>query len=101
MGYFAARYGYTIVGALIPSSTSQAAPSAADLAALKSQIAETGAPVVFNEIGTPPALARAIADETGVKVVELATHTLPRDESYETFIDELAAGIAGALGGRT
>lgn len=101
MGYFAARYGFRLVGALIPSSTSQAAPSAADLVALKALIEQTGAPVVFNEIGTPKALARALADETGVTVVELATHTLPGDESYGSFIDQLATGIAGALGGAT
>jgi zinc/manganese transport system substrate-binding protein len=35
MGYFAQRYGFKLVGAIIPSLTSQAEVSAADLAALK------------------------------------------------------------------
>ena len=34
LGYFAERYGFTIVGAIVPSITSGAAPSAQELAAL-------------------------------------------------------------------
>jgi hypothetical protein len=39
----------------------------------------------------------AIAGETGVRVVQLASHTLPPDASYLTYIRDLANGIAGAL----
>lgn len=97
LGYFAKRYDLRLVGALVSSPSSQAAPSAADLAALKHQIIEVGVPAIFNEIGTPKALSATIAEETGVEVIELATHTLPDDGSYETFIAEIASGIRRGL----
>jgi zinc/manganese transport system substrate-binding protein len=98
MGYFARRYDFVLVGALIPSTTSQSAPSAADLAELTEQIEDLGVPAIFNELGTPPALSEAIASETGVEVIELATHNLPDDGSYFTFIAEISRGVAQGLG---
>ncbi len=77
MGYFAGRYGFTVVGAIIPSVSSGAAPSAQQLAALIDQIRSTGAPAIFLETGTNLQLADQIASETGVKVVSnLYTHSL-------------------------
>lgn len=76
-GYFAQRYGFTIVGAIVPSITSGAAPSAQELAALINQIHSSGTPAIFLEAGTNPQLADQIASETGVKVVTgLYTHSL-------------------------
>jgi ABC-type Zn uptake system ZnuABC Zn-binding protein ZnuA len=76
-GYFAGRYGFTVVGAIIPSITSGAAPSAQELADLINQIHSTGTPAIFLEAGTNPQLADQIASETGVKVVTgLYTHSL-------------------------
>jgi zinc/manganese transport system substrate-binding protein len=97
MGYFADRYGFRIVGALIPSLSSQAEASAETLARLKEQIEETGAPAVFTEPGTPSGLASAIADETGARVVEIDTHRLPDDGSYATMLTGIARSIAGTL----
>jgi ABC-type Zn uptake system ZnuABC Zn-binding protein ZnuA len=76
-GYFAERYGFTVVGAIVPSITSGAAPSALELAALVDQIRSSGAPAIFLETGTNPQLADQIASETGVKVIsDLHTHSL-------------------------
>lgn len=97
MGYFARRYGFRLVGVIIPSLTSQAGVSAADLAALKTAISANGVKVIFTELGTSPAVAQAISEETGVAVVELSTHTLPADGSYLTFMLNLANVITGAL----
>lgn len=97
MGYFARRYGFKLVGAIIPGLSTQAQVSAAELAALKKLIAENRVRAIFTEFGTSPAVARAIGDETGVKVVELATHTLPGDGSYFTFLRNIAGVITGAL----
>jgi zinc/manganese transport system substrate-binding protein len=97
MGYFAERYGLELVGVIIPSLSSQAGVSAADLAALKTAIAENGVKAIFTELGTSPAVARAIGDETGVKVVELTTHALPADGSYFTFMRDVATVISDAL----
>jgi zinc/manganese transport system substrate-binding protein len=97
MGYFAQRYGFKLVGVLIPSLSTQAEVSAADLAALKTAIEENHVRAVFTEMGTSPAVAKAIGDETGVKVIELTTHSLPADGSYFTFMSNIATVIADAL----
>jgi zinc/manganese transport system substrate-binding protein len=97
MGYFADRYGFALVGALLPSLSSQAEPSASSLAALREQVERERVPVIFDELGTPSGLAGAIADETGARVVEVATHTLPEDRSYFTFMTEVGDAVVGAL----
>jgi zinc/manganese transport system substrate-binding protein len=97
MGYFAQRYGFKLVGLIIPSLSSQAGVSAADLAALKKAIQDNHVQAIFTELGTSPAVARTIGDETGVKVVELTTHALPGDGSYFTFMRNIASVITNAL----
>lgn len=97
MGYFAQSYGFKLIGVIVPSLSSQAQVSAADLTVLKKAIADNKVKAIFTEIGTSPAVARAIGNETGVRVIELATHTIPADGSYFTFMRDMANIIAGAL----
>jgi zinc/manganese transport system substrate-binding protein len=97
MGYFAQRYGFKLVGVIIPSLTSQAEVSAADLAELKKTILQSQVKAIFTELGTSPAVADTIGKETGVKVVVLATHVLPSDGSYFTFMSDIAQVIADGL----
>ena len=96
-GYFADRYGFRLVGAIIPSLTSQAEVSSGDLAALATVIDSTGVRAIFTELGTPTKVAEAIGRETGVAVVGLASHILPADGSYSTFLTGDARTIAAAL----
>lgn len=100
LGYFADRYGFEIVGTVVNSLSSQASPSAADIATLKRQIESLGVKTIFIEAGAPKALSNVIADETGVLVIELNTHKLPDDRSYSTFMIDLASGVAAGLGSR-
>ena len=97
MGYFAQRFGFKLVGAIIPSITTQAEVSASDLAGLKKLIQDNQVKAIFTELGTPPAVAEAIGKETGVKVVELTTHSLPPDGSYFTFLRNIAQVIVDGL----
>jgi zinc/manganese transport system substrate-binding protein len=97
LGYFAARYGYEITGAVVPGITTQAEPSAADLAALKKLMQAEKVRALFAELGTPRAVADAIARETGARVVLLATHQVPADGSYFTFMRNLVNTITEAL----
>jgi zinc/manganese transport system substrate-binding protein len=97
MGYFADRYGFELVGALIPSLSSQAQVSASNLAGLREQIEREGVPTVFTERGTPPGVAEAIGEQTGARVVEIATHDLPDDGSYATFMRDAAAAVRDGL----
>ncbi len=99
MGYFSERYGFRLVGAIIPSLSSQAEPSAGQLADLATLVDAEKVPAIFTEIGTPTAVANAIADQTGVKVVAVGSHTLPADGSYFTFMREVTRAIVSGLGG--
>jgi len=88
MGYFAARYGFRLAGAIVPSLSSQAEPSARRLAELVEVIRAAGVPTIFTELGTPAPVARSVADEAGVAVVELPTHTSP-DGTYAGLMTRL------------
>jgi ABC-type Zn uptake system ZnuABC Zn-binding protein ZnuA/ABC-type Mn2+/Zn2+ transport system permease subunit len=63
--YFARRYGVSVVGAVIPSQTTQAQPSSGDVARLTRLIRREGVKAVFPESSINPKLARAIARQTG------------------------------------
>ncbi len=76
--YFAARYGFEVVGTVIPGGATLADPSSAELAALVETIREEGVTALFAETIESSDLAEAIAAEAGVgvKVVELYTGSL-------------------------
>ena len=97
MGYFSQRYGFNMIGVIIPGLSSQASVSAADLSNLKKAILHNRVKTIFTEQGTSPAIAGAIGDETGVKVMDLNTHVLPADGSYFTFLKDMADTIANGL----
>lgn len=97
MGYFADRYGFTLIGAVIPGLGTHGEVSAGELADLKAEIEHEGVPTIFSEIGTPTAVVEAISRDTGARVVELPSHTLPDDGSYFTFIREIATAVADGL----
>ncbi len=76
-GYFADRYGFKIVGTIVPSVSTDASPSAQQLARLVDRVRATGATAIFLETGANPLLAQQVAQETGVKVVTgLYTHSI-------------------------
>jgi len=85
------------VGVIVPSLSSQAQPSAAELAGLKRTIQDNHVRAIFTELGSSPAVAQALGDQTGVKVVEVTTHAVPPDGSYLTFLRNVAAVITNGL----
>lgn len=97
MGYFAQRYGFRLVGAVVPSLSSQAESSAAQLSALKSLIAANRVSVIFTELGENPKVAEALARESKAEPVQLTTHALPKGGDYFDFERGLVLTIAGAL----
>lgn len=77
LGYFAARYGFQIVGSLIPSLSTDASPSAQQLAQLTDAIRSTTAKVIFLDFGNNSQLAAQIASETKARIVtELYSESL-------------------------
>lgn len=102
LGYFADRYDFAILGSVIPSSSSLAATSAAELDALAAEIEATGVPAIFAETQHSSADAEALADRIGdVEVVELLTGTLgePGSEAdnYVGWLRQNATTIVDAL----
>lgn len=77
-GYLAERFGFRVVGAVIPGGTTLAAPSASDLADLVSAIDEAGVRTIFAESSQPDRLMKALAEEADVDVIvtELFTESL-------------------------
>jgi zinc/manganese transport system substrate-binding protein len=64
--YFARRYGITIVGAVIPSQSTQAQPSAGETAKLTELVRREHVKAVFPERSVNARLADTVARETGV-----------------------------------
>ena len=77
-GYLAQRFGFRVVGAVIPGGTTLAAPSASDLADLVSAIDDAGVRTIFAESSQPDRLMKALAEEADVDVTvtELFTESL-------------------------
>ncbi len=69
LGWFAQAYGFKVIGAVIPSVTDEASPSAQQMAALIDTIKQAGAPAIFVDVGANPNMAQQIASGTGAKVV--------------------------------
>jgi zinc/manganese transport system substrate-binding protein len=97
MGYFAQRYGFQLIGVIVPSLSSQGGVSASDLSQVALAVRENKVKAIFTELGTSPAVAQAISQETGVRVVQLSTHVLPPDGSYFTFLLNVANAVVNAL----
>jgi ABC-type Zn uptake system ZnuABC Zn-binding protein ZnuA/ABC-type Mn2+/Zn2+ transport system permease subunit len=66
-GYFAHRYGIAIVGAVIPSQTTQAQASAGDIAELVRIVRREHVRAIFPEEALSAKLAEQIARETGAR----------------------------------
>jgi len=76
LGYFADRYGFEQVGAVIPSFSAAAEPSAEELAALENTIQALGVPAIFIGTTVSPNLAQRVAADTGAQLVPLYTDAL-------------------------
>ncbi len=102
-GYFADRYDLRVIGAVIPSLTTSASASAADLEALADVVREQAVPAIFAETTQPTKLADALAAEVGadVAVVELYTESLGEPgsgaDSYVGMLRTDAQRIVAAL----
>jgi zinc/manganese transport system substrate-binding protein len=91
IGAFADAYGFRVVGLVIPSTSTEAAPTAQEMAALIDVIRRDAVPAIFLDISESPNLADQIAQETGVKVVTgLYVETLSApDGPAPTYVDML------------
>lgn len=102
-GYFANRYGIEVVGAVIPSQTTQAQPSAKELSELADTIEAENVQAVFPESSLSPSVAEAIARQTGATSdYTLYGDTLgPADSDGATYIGMEEANADAVVRGFT
>ncbi len=70
LGYFARAFGMEIVGAVIPSISTESEPSASDTAALLDTIQREHVKAIFAESSVNPKLATTLANDAGVQIVD-------------------------------
>jgi ABC-type Zn uptake system ZnuABC Zn-binding protein ZnuA len=75
LGYFTDAYGLEVVGSIFPSLDVASEPSAQQIEALVATIRDEGVAAIFTESAVNPALAEAIAAETGARLVEEPLYT--------------------------
>lgn len=93
-GYLAERFDFDVIGAAVPSGTTLASPSAADLEELATAIEATGVPTIFADSSQPDRLMQVLASEVGidVAVVSLFTESLTEpDGGAPTYLDMMRA----------
>jgi zinc/manganese transport system substrate-binding protein len=102
-GYFADRYGFEVIGTIIPGGSTLAEPSSAEIAALVETIVANDVRAIFVENIGSLGLADILAAETGteVEVVQLVSDALGEPGSETgTYLGMLiynASAIADAL----
>ena len=88
LGYFAERYGFTVVGAVMPGFSSNSSTSARQMADLIEQIQLHEVPAIFLDASDNPELAQQIAAETGVKIIsDLHLESLTEGAPASTYIN--------------
>jgi ABC-type Zn uptake system ZnuABC Zn-binding protein ZnuA len=94
LGYFAKAYGFEQVGLVIPALSTNAAPSAQELAALEDAIREQGVRAILVGREVNPALARQVAQDTGVSLVTLYSGSLGEAGSgAESYLDYMRYNV--------
>jgi ABC-type Zn uptake system ZnuABC Zn-binding protein ZnuA len=94
LGYFADRYDFTIIGTVIESFSTDASPSAQQMASLVDQIKASDAPAIFLDASDNAVLAQQIANETGVRVVtNLYLESLTEGAPAATYIDMMKHNV--------
>ncbi|NLG54893.1 MAG: zinc ABC transporter substrate-binding protein [Rhodococcus sp.] len=103
-GYLAERFEFEVIGAVVPSGTTLASPSASDLAELAGAISAAGVPTIFIDSSQPDRLAQVLAAEasTPVQVRSLFTESLGDEgDGGDTYIDMMRSNTQSISDGLT
>jgi len=103
-GYFADRYGFTVLDTIIPGFSTVSEPSARHLASLREAIAEHGVPAIFVGLTVSSHVAQVVADDLGIEVVSVYTGSLSDPDgpaaTYQDFmrtdVDRIVDALAGS-----
>lgn len=97
LGYFAQRYGCTVIAAILSSPSTTAEETASNVEFVIDVIRIHDARAVFTSLGVNPAVAERVAEAAGVQLVEINTHFLGATPGYVEFVRDLGVTIAGSL----
>jgi ABC-type Zn uptake system ZnuABC Zn-binding protein ZnuA len=88
LGYFAETYGFQIVGMVVPSVSTDAEPSAQQIAGLIDVIRAQHVPAIYAGVSVNPALSQQVANEAGAHFYTLYTESLTESSGKApTYID--------------
>jgi ABC-type Zn uptake system ZnuABC Zn-binding protein ZnuA len=95
LGYFADEYGFRLIGAITPETSSEAEPSASHIADLISQIRASGDKAIFLDIGTNMQMADQICREAGCRVIkDLYIHWVtPPSGAAPTYVEMMRHNV--------
>ncbi|MEM6528872.1 MAG: metal ABC transporter substrate-binding protein, partial [Chloroflexota bacterium] len=102
LGYFARRYGFEIVGVVLPGGSTLAEPSSRDLAELIEIIEREGIETIIVEASSINRISDTLADQIGIETILLYSDSLSdADGPTPTYMDYMrynAQAIAAVLG---
>jgi ABC-type Zn uptake system ZnuABC Zn-binding protein ZnuA len=106
LGYYAKRYGLEVIGAVIPSLSTQAQASAGEVTELVDTIKRENVKAIFAESSVNPKLEQVVADQAGATIGKaLWADTLgPKGSDGDTYLKSIASNtraIADGLSGGT
>lgn len=103
-GYLAERFGFRVIGAVIPSGTTLASPSSSDLRSLTLAMEKAGVRTVFADSSQPTRLAEVLSQETGgdVDVVALYSESLTeKGKGAGTYLELMRANTTAMVASLT
>ncbi|MFD7698902.1 zinc ABC transporter substrate-binding protein AztC [Streptomyces caelestis] len=103
-GYLADRFGFRVIGAVVPSGTTLASPSSSDLRSLTRAMEDAGVRTVFADSSRPKRLAEVLRAELDdrVEVVELYSESLTaKGEGADTYLRMMRANTTAMTDGLT
>ncbi|MFE7130128.1 zinc ABC transporter substrate-binding protein AztC [Streptomyces sp. NPDC057638] len=103
-GYLADRFGFRVIGAVIPSGTTLASPSSSDLHSLTRAMRDAGVRTIFADSSRPQRLAEVLREEMGgdVRVVELYSESLTEEGGgADTYLSMMRANTEALTNGLT
>ncbi|MBQ0889798.1 zinc ABC transporter substrate-binding protein [Streptomyces sp. RM72] len=103
-GYLADRFGFRVIGAVVPSGTTLASPSSSDLRSLTQAMEKAHVRTVFADSSQPTRLAEVLRQEMGgdVDVVSLYSESLTeKGKGADTYLQMMRANTSAMADGLT
>jgi len=101
-GYLAQRYGFEVIGAVLPGGTTLASPSPSDLSELATAVRAADVPAIFADTAQPDRLARVLAEQAGlhVRVIGLHSESLsPPGAGAATYLEMMRTNTEAIVSG--